>query len=80
MLRSICLTHHKYSPMMSRSEAVIHMLLRMARVQIIGAKPHQAQAVELLQRLGLVQIDHWQEAKALTYRRMNLDDAALDRR
>ncbi len=48
------------------------MLLSMAKVQIIGTKQCQSQTIQLLQRLGVVQIDPWSERRAGMQQRMTL--------
>lgn len=53
------------------------MLLSMARVQVIGVKRCLPATVLILQRLGAVQIDQWRQARALTQRRMDYDEAAI---
>jgi V/A-type H+/Na+-transporting ATPase subunit I len=50
------------------------MLLPMAKVQIMGAKACQDETVQVLCRLGAVQVDDWNEKRALTQRRMALTD------
>lgn len=49
------------------------MLLSMAKVQIIGAKACQGQTIQLLQRLGVVQIDPWSERRSGLQQRMTMD-------
>jgi V/A-type H+-transporting ATPase subunit I len=56
------------------------MLLSMVKIQIIGTKRGQAQTVRQLHRLGVVQIDGWHEARAVSQQRMALTDAALRQR
>jgi V/A-type H+/Na+-transporting ATPase subunit I len=50
------------------------MLLSMAKVQIIGTKQCLEDAVQVLHRLGVVQIDDWSDRRSLTQRRMTLTD------
>ncbi|MEW5958684.1 MAG: V-type ATP synthase subunit I [Chloroflexota bacterium] len=56
------------------------MLLSMAKVQIVGTKRCQAKTVRLLQRLGRIQIDVWDERQALAQSRMTLSDEAINLR
>ncbi len=53
------------------------MLLSMARVQIVGTKQCQDRTVQLLQRLGAMQIDAWREERAVSQQRMTLSDEAV---
>jgi V/A-type H+-transporting ATPase subunit I len=53
------------------------MLLPIAKVQIIGIRPHQDKTVRLLQRLGVIQVETWSESRSLSQRRMALDAEAL---
>jgi V/A-type H+-transporting ATPase subunit I len=53
------------------------MLLSMRRVQIIGTKRCQGATVKLLHRLGVIQIDAWNESRALSQKRMALGDKAI---
>jgi V/A-type H+-transporting ATPase subunit I len=46
------------------------MLRPMVKVQIIGTKLCQTKTVVLLHRLGIIQINAWQETRALSQRRM----------
>jgi V/A-type H+-transporting ATPase subunit I len=52
----------------------------MARVQIIGITRCLDQTVQLLQRLGAVQIEPWHESRGLSQRRMTLSGEALRER
>ncbi len=56
------------------------MLLSMARVQIIGTKRCREKTVQLLQRLGAIQIDAWGESRAIFQQRMTLSDEASNLR
>jgi V/A-type H+-transporting ATPase subunit I len=49
----------------------------MAKVQIIGVKPYQDKTVQILQRLGTVQIDPWSEDRVWSQQRMALSDATM---
>jgi V/A-type H+-transporting ATPase subunit I len=53
------------------------MLLSMAKVQIIGIKPCQDKTVQILQQLGMVQIDLWSEQRSWSQQRMTLSDATI---
>jgi vacuolar-type H+-ATPase subunit I/STV1 len=53
------------------------MLLSMAKVQIIGTKRYQDEVVQILHRLGVLQIDAWNETRALSQQRLTLDDQAV---
>jgi V/A-type H+-transporting ATPase subunit I len=50
------------------------MILSMAKVQIIGTKQCQDETIQVLYRLGVVQIDEWSDKRSLTQRRMALSD------
>jgi V/A-type H+-transporting ATPase subunit I len=52
----------------------------MARVQIIGTKRRRDKTVQLLQRLGTIQIDAWSEGRAMFQQRMTLSDEAINLR
>jgi V/A-type H+-transporting ATPase subunit I len=53
------------------------MLLSMAKVQIIGTKRCQDKTVQLLHRLGTVQIDEWSEGRSLSQQRLVIRDEAV---
>ena len=53
------------------------MLFSMAKVQIIGTKRYQDKTVQVLHRLGAVQIDEWTEGRSLSQQRIALSDEAL---
>ncbi|MBI1880899.1 MAG: hypothetical protein HYR94_22195 [Chloroflexi bacterium] len=48
------------------------MLLSMAKVQIIGTKRCQDKTIRLLQRLGVVQVETWDEGRLLSQQRLTL--------
>jgi V/A-type H+-transporting ATPase subunit I len=48
------------------------MLLSMTRIQIIGAKQCRPKTIQLLHRLGVVQINEWDQSRALSQQRMSL--------
>ncbi len=52
------------------------MLLSMAKVQIIGTKRCLDRTVQLLHRLGTIQIDEWGEGRSLSQERMRPTDQA----
>ncbi|MCL4296734.1 MAG: hypothetical protein KJ077_13440 [Anaerolineae bacterium] len=56
------------------------MLLTMAKVQIIGTKHCQGQTIQLLQQLGVVQIDPWSERRAGMQQRMTLGSEIISGR
>src|SRR5574341_120960 len=56
------------------------MLLAMAKVQIIGTKRHQEKTIQLLHRLGVMQLAAWSEERLPWQRRAVLSDAAVLRR
>ena len=56
------------------------MLLSMAKVQIVGTKQCQAKTVQLLQRLGTLQIEAWSEGRAMLQQRMALSNEAINLR
>ncbi len=56
------------------------MLLSMAKVQIIGIKPCQDKTVHILQQLGAVQIDPWDERRSWSQHRMTLSDETIRQR
>jgi V/A-type H+-transporting ATPase subunit I len=49
----------------------------MTRFQIIGTKRCQAKTVQLLHRLGAVQIDAWSETRSLSQQHMTITDRAI---
>lgn len=53
------------------------MLFSMVKVQIIGAKSCQDQTIQLLQQLGVVQIEPWSEQRAWSQQRMVLSSQAI---
>lgn len=52
------------------------MLRAMARVQIIGTKRCQDKTVQVLHRLGVIQIDEWEKGRSLSIERMALSNEA----
>ncbi len=56
------------------------MLQDMARVQIIGTTRCLEPTIHLLQRLGTVQIETWQQERTPWLRRFSLDEVTLQRR
>ncbi len=56
------------------------MLLPMAKVQIVGTKRCRDDTVQLLQRLGTIQIDAWSEGRAMFQQQMTLSDEAINLR
>ena len=53
------------------------MLLSMVKVQIIGAKPCRDKVVQHLHRLGVVQIEAWNESRALSQQQLTLSAGAV---
>lgn len=56
------------------------MLRAMARVQIIGTKRRQDKTVQVLHRLGVIQIDEWEKGRSLSIQRMALSNEAAQLR
>ncbi|MEZ4664762.1 MAG: V-type ATPase 116kDa subunit family protein [Caldilineaceae bacterium] len=56
------------------------MLLRMAKIQIIGAKNLQQPTVRVLQRLGVIQIEPWRSGRAQLQQGITLDETAVRQR
>lgn len=56
------------------------MLLPMTKVQIVGTKQCQDKTVQLLHRLGAVQIDTWHEDRSWSQQRMTLSDGVIQLR
>jgi V/A-type H+-transporting ATPase subunit I len=53
------------------------MLLSMTRVQVVGTKRCQEKVVQLLFRLGTIQVDEWSEGRSAWQRRMVIGDEAV---
>ena len=53
------------------------MLLAMTKVQIVGTKQRRDKTVNLLQRLGAMQIEAWSEERASLQQRLTLSDEAI---
>ncbi len=53
------------------------MLLSMVKVQIIGTQPCRDKVVQHLHRLGTVQIDAWDETRALSQQRLTLGEGIV---
>ncbi|MCK6628023.1 MAG: hypothetical protein L6R45_22945 [Anaerolineae bacterium] len=53
------------------------MLLAMAKVQIIGVKQRQDKTVQILQQLGAVQIDPWNDRRSGPQQRLTLSDQLI---